>query len=73
MRIEKSTIDDVAEMKRIFAFARCFMALNGNSNQWINGYPSDDVISNDIRSGNSYVCRNIDGRIFATFAFFYRR
>jgi RimJ/RimL family protein N-acetyltransferase len=70
MRIEKSTIDDVAEMKRIFAFARRFMALNGNSNQWINGYPSDDVIFNDIRSGNSYVCRNIDGRIFATFAFF---
>ena len=32
----------------IFARARSFMASTGNPNQWINGYPSEELIYQDI-------------------------
>ena len=46
-------------MMEIYAFARRFMAENGNPNQWgPTNWPPEQLIRNDIKTGNSYVCTN---------------
>lgn len=66
MDIRKSTLADIPAMKDIFAIARRFMVENGNPNQWAETYPSLEQLTNDINSGDSYVCL-ADNKIVATF------
>jgi RimJ/RimL family protein N-acetyltransferase len=40
----------------IYEGAREYMKINGNPNQWTNGYPDIKMITNDIKKGKSYVC-----------------
>jgi len=42
-------------MQTIFAEAKEKMRASGNMQQWTGGYPSDDVLKNDIERGFSYV------------------
>ncbi len=53
-------------MQEIFAVARRFMAETGNPNQWADTYPSDEQLTDDITSGDSYICLE-DGKTVATF------
>ena len=46
---------DKARIMEIYAYARSFMAANGNPNQWKNNNPSKEVIDEDISAGNLYV------------------
>lgn len=46
---------DKARILEIYAYARNFMAANGNPNQWKNNNPSKEVIDEDISAGNLYV------------------
>lgn len=39
----------------LFDNAKKFMRHSGNMSQWVNGYPSENVIRNDIAEGNFYV------------------
>lgn len=56
------------EIMRIFDCARAFMRSYGNAGQWINGYPSAEVIAADVDGGNFYLV--MDGsRIVACFCF----
>lgn len=48
--------------------AKQIMRSSGNLNQWINGYPSEDVIKRDMDNGVGYVVAD-DGRIVGYFAF----
>ena len=57
---------DLPRLQEIFAHARRFMASSGNPCQWTGGYPSDQLLRDDIASGASYVCLH-EGRIVATF------
>ena len=68
MNIRKSNMADVEEILRVFAYAREQMRLNGNPNQWVDNYPSREVVEKDITDGNSYVLEE-DGHICGTFAF----
>lgn len=52
----------------LFERARQTMREAGNDSQWINGYPSEELIAADIMNGNFYVDVN-DGRITGGFAF----
>ena len=59
---------DLAQILKIYARAREFMAENGNPTQWGTSYPERDMLVGDIRRGESYVM--LDGRrIVGTFAF----
>ena len=59
MKIRKSTEQDLERTMEIYAFARRFMAENGNPNQWgPTNWPPEQLIRNDIKTGNSYVCTN---------------
>lgn len=67
--IRKATIGDIPRMLELCEQARGIMRSDGNLQQWAGGYPSEEVLLNDIRSGNSYVICHDDGLVVATFAF----
>ena len=68
MNIRKSTEQDLERMMEIYAYARRFMAENGNPNQWgPTNWPPEQLIRSDIKTGNSYVCTNDNGEVIGTF------
>lgn len=66
MTIRKANIEDIPDMLKIFSVARKFMSSTGNPNQWAESYPSVELLSDDVVSGDSYVCIS-EQRIVATF------
>lgn len=67
MKIRKTKPSDLSAVMLIYDSARQFMRTQGNMVQWTNGYPSEDVIMDDIQKGNSYVCVDED-RIASVFS-----
>ena len=65
MIIRKTTAGDLDSLMDIFDEARTTIAALG-IDQWQNGYPSRDVIIEDIAQGRSYSVE-IDGNICGTF------
>ena len=53
--IRNAIESDLLEIKSIVAKARELMKASGNVNQWVDGYPSSEVLLSDIRSGNAYL------------------
>lgn len=60
---------DLSAMMAVYDAARRFMRKSGNMRQWINGYPSLELVSRDIRRGQSFVCIR-EEEITAVFCFF---
>jgi len=56
MLIRKAKINEIDTLMEIFAAARSFMRQTGNMNQWTNGYPSHELIKNNIEAGKLYAC-----------------
>ena len=72
MNIRNSTPDDFPRIMEIYSYARAFMADHGNPNQWgPTQWPPEDLIRQDIRDGNSYVCINEQGTVIGTFFFIF--
>ena len=70
MRIRPSAIEDLDRIMEIYAGARAFMAAHGNPNQWgPTNWPPEQLIRQDIRNGQSFVCVNDGGRVIGTFFF----
>ena len=69
MKIRKAASTDIDKQLGVFDFDRSIMRNTGNMNQWTDGYPSREVVENDIAAGNSYVCIDDSGEIVATFCF----
>ncbi len=68
MRIRKTTERDIDRVMEIYAYARKFMAEHGNPKQWgATNWPPEQVIRNDIKEGNSFVCVNDSGKVVGTF------
>ena len=67
--IRKTIIPDLPKVMEIFDYAREYMDDSGNRNQWTNGYPTKQLIVEDIDKGFSYVCENHLGEIIGTFCF----
>lgn len=68
MEIRKTERSDLDVVMGIYDQARQYMRQNGNLNQWIDGYPSKEVITEDIKNGYSYVCID-EGKVVAVFSF----
>ena len=66
--IRQSTLCDLPVIMDIYQSARQFMRSRGNDTQWANGYPSPELVSDDINRGVSYV-GIADGEIQFVFAF----
>lgn len=68
MKIRKATTQDLDCIMQVIDAARNLMRTNGNHTQWINGYPSAEVIQNDIDQNIGYICWN-DAEIVGYFSF----
>lgn len=66
MPIRPAVPDDLDAIMRVYQCARQFMRQNGNASQWVNGYPSRQLVSEDIRAGFCHV--EEDGGIRGVFA-----
>lgn len=67
MEIRKSKMNDIETIMKIFDSAREYMIENGNATQWDKGYPSVDILKQDIDNRNSYVMID-NGIIVGTFS-----
>ena len=56
MEVQKAKIDDIDIIMNVFDAAKLFMRKTGNDKQWIDGYPSREIILNNIRDESFYVC-----------------
>lgn len=68
MEIRKTTLKDLTEVMEVYETARQFMRKTGNPNQWVNGYPQEELVRCDIEEGVSYVAE-ADGEIEVVFLF----
>lgn len=55
MEIRKSALGDMTAIMNIYVHARTLMRKEGNDCQWVNGYPSEELVREDMAKGNSYV------------------
>ena len=55
MKIRLATPDDLQFTDEVFAAACERMRAEGNTQQWVNGYPSHEVILRDISRGEGYI------------------
>lgn len=67
MTVRKATYGDIPRIMEICSEARSIMRSDRNMSQWTGGYPSKDVILNDIDNAVGYVIG--DGGIDGYFAF----
>jgi GNAT superfamily N-acetyltransferase len=65
MEIRKTTTGDTDALEALFCEARATIAQLG-IDQWQNGYPSHEVIENDLALGRSYAV-TVDGEVVGTF------
>jgi len=65
----KANMEDVPVIMQLIEEARGIMRSCGNVNQWIDGYPSEETIVDDINHGHCYLCVEENGEIIASFAF----
>ncbi|MFI3247751.1 MAG: GNAT family N-acetyltransferase [Rikenellaceae bacterium] len=70
MEITKAKATDIEPIMRIYGSAKEFMKRSGNPTQWVDGYPSKELVMGDIEFGRLYICRDSDGDIVAVFCYF---
>ncbi len=72
MKIRNTEEQDLPRVMEIYKNARTFMAEHGNPNQWgPTNWPPEELIRDDIRKKNSWVCVNDEGRVIAVFYLIY--
>lgn len=68
-RIRPTTYGDLPVVMDIYSIARDFMRQTGNPTQWNDGYPTVELLSQDVVKGYSFVCENQNHEIVGTFCF----
>ncbi len=68
MIVRPATPSELDDVMRIYDIARQAMRDAGNTAQWINGYPSRELIESDIERGACYVLED-DGALHGVFMF----
>ncbi len=69
MEIRLARLEEVDEIKNIYNFAKSFMDSSGNAGQWVNDYPQKDLLKEDVKNEQLYVCVD-NSEIVAVFCFF---
>ena len=65
--IRHAAESDLPRILEIYDIARQFMRQSGNMTQWVNGYPSEPLLRQDIMNGNLYVMED-EGGVYCVFA-----
>lgn len=68
MEVRQALLEEIPEIMKIYEAARCFMAEHRNPTQWVNGYPSEELVTEDCKNGELYVCVS-DEQIAGVFMF----
>ena len=68
MLIRNATVSDLPVIMTVLEAAKGIMRSSGNLHQWVDGYPSEHVIQDDIASGHGKVVTR-DGSVVGYFAF----
>ena len=68
-KIRPADETDLERILEIYAYAREFMAQNGNPTQWHSGYPRRELLKEDIRLGRLYAVMR-QNEICGAFVFF---
>lgn len=68
MDIRRAKLTDMGRIMQIYDHARRFMEDNGNGTQWAGGYPSKELLRNDIAEEQLYVMES-GGEVHGVFAF----
>ena len=66
--IRPATPADIDDIMRLIEEGRKKMMDEGNTRQWANGHPRQEVVEDDIKRGNSYLLTTDSGIPLATFA-----
>ena len=69
MEIRKASADNIDIIMQIFEAAKRFMRKMGNNKQWVDGYPSKELILDNIMAGGFYECLSDDREIVGVFYF----
>lgn len=69
MNIRHAKLCELPLLLDIYDNARLYMRENGNLTQWNNGYPNEDVLSDDISKERLYVCEE-NAEILGVFCYF---
>lgn len=56
MSVRPALEGDLPRIMALYDIGRDFMRAHGNMTQWINGYPSREMVEKDIRRGECFVC-----------------
>lgn len=67
--IRPTKYSDLPTVLQIYSTAREFMQCTGNLNQWVDGYPTQKLIEQDIELGQSFVLINDSDVIVGVFCF----
>ncbi|BBM35919.1 acetyltransferase [Pseudoleptotrichia goodfellowii] len=66
--IRNADLSDLKEIMDIYEYARKFMKQTGNRNQWVNKFPPESLIKEDIEKKQLYIIEK-SGFICGVFAF----
>lgn len=69
MKIRLATPEDIPEMKKVFDIARVFQLDNGII-QWAEGYPSKELILEDIKLSAAYAAFNTEEELIGVLSVF---
>lgn len=68
MTVRRAITEDLQAIMAVLDAAKGIMRASGNTGQWVNGYPSEDIILTDIANAAGFVAEE-DGVVVAYFAF----
>ena len=68
MIVRIAHIEDLDDIMAVLKAAKGIMRASGNVSQWVDGYPSEAVIKDDVRYGHGFVVTDNE-RIVGYFAF----
>ena len=69
MNVRHTTMADLPEIRKVYAYARELMKQNGNPTQWGDKFPPEEKILWDIENGTCYAVVDDNGVICGVFAF----
>ncbi|WP_218620391.1 GNAT family N-acetyltransferase [Flavobacterium sp. I3-2] len=68
MKVKLASVSDLKSILNVIELAKQIMLANGNTTQWINGYPSEEIILKDMEQNYGFVIVN-NGEIEGYFCF----
>lgn len=70
VQIRRATEADIPAMRKIFDYGRKLQLETGNLNQWAKGYPSRELMQEDILNKAAHVCLGDDEEMIGVFSLF---